>query len=144
MPYKPHLQEITPEEAKVASQLSASFRPRERDTELTTHQKIDRLISLYLEFPDVWAAAPWLVLTDGWTVQAFTAVPGILQQIAAHGEPIGLVGLAVISARRWTCYRQHFKTDKKSRALVEKSATEAEKTFIRAMQSINPLEGQPQ
>lgn len=128
----------------MASQLSASFRPRERDTALTTHQKIDRLISLYLDFPDVWAAAPWLVLADGWTVQATAAVPVIMQQIAGHGEPIGLVGVAVISARRWTCYRQYFTTDGASRALVEKSAVEAEKTFIRAMQAINPLEGQPQ
>ena len=104
------------------------------DLNLTDLQAIDRLRTLDTKFREHWIGHPWLVLADCYVLPAPMPVDKMLAEIATHGKPVGIVGAGLLSTLRVTVFTMHFCKDKESRAMVERSAKEAEKMAKRVWQ----------
>jgi len=119
--------------------VAGSSRKLDEDLKLSPLQAIDRLQKLNEKFREHWIGAPWLVLEDHHNIPADMPVPEMLNEISQHGEPIGIVGLARLSANRQTVLKMMFRSDEKSRRAVEQSATAAIDRFYEYLRRIRNL-----
>jgi hypothetical protein len=124
--------------------IAGAGRKLTKDMALSPLQAIDRLQKLHTQFQDHWITPPWLVLereSDGrsYTLPANMPVEKMLNDIKEHGQPIGIVGLAKLTAKRWTAFKMMFRADAKSRKTVEQSAAEAERRFVEYLKQFPSL-----
>jgi hypothetical protein len=116
---------ISTERALIRTVAGAS-RKLDEDLNLSPLQAIDRLQKINLKFREHWIDVPWLVLEDCFTLPAHMPVPKMLAEIAKHGNPIGIVGVAWLkTTNRYTVLQMMFRKDEKSRKTVDRSAQAA-------------------
>jgi hypothetical protein len=129
-------------EREIEITLTRTFAGAERrlrgDLNLSQLQAIDRLQKLSEQFHEQWfSLSPWLVLKDCWTLPVSMPVPKMLEAIAKHGDPVGIVGMAELKALKHDAiFRMFFRKDKKSRETVEASAEEARKQLEARRQAV--------
>ena len=117
--------EATTERALIRTIAGAS-RKLDQDLTLSPLQAIDRVQKLSEKFRGFWIGYPWLVLEDCYTIPAHMPVQKMLEEIAAHGGPVGIVGMALLPAtRRYAVMQMMFRKDEKSRKTVQRSAQTA-------------------
>jgi hypothetical protein len=125
--------------------IAGASRKLDEDLTLSPLQAIDRLQKIAAKFQAFWVGQPWLVLeaeADGrsFTIPAHMPVPKMLDEIAAHGAPVGLVGMALLPAtRRYAVMQMMFRKDEKSRKAVERSAKAAWDILSETMKQIEDL-----
>jgi len=130
---------VSTERALIRTVAGAS-RKLDEDLNLSSLQAIDRLQKLNVKFREHWIAFPWLVLEDCFTLPAQMPIPKMLEEIAAHGNPVGIVGVALLkTTQRYTVLRQMFRKDEKSRKTVERSAQAAADIFTERVRRIQNL-----
>jgi hypothetical protein len=115
--------------------IAGASRKLDEDLNLSSLQAIDRLQKLDEKFRPLWWKHPFLVLEDGYAIPAHMPVPTMLAQIETHGQPVGIVGVATLSTKKWTVLKQMFREDEKSRNTVESSATLAVSLFEDSLRS---------
>jgi len=112
-----------PTERVLIRTIAGASRKLDDDLGLSPLQAIDRLLKINAKFKGLWIHFPWLVLEGGQHIAANMPVPQMLTEIAKHGEPIGIAGVALLQeAKRYTTLKMLFRKDEKSRERVEKSA----------------------
>jgi hypothetical protein len=111
-------------ELALTRMVAASSRKVKEDVTVSTLEAIDRLQKLSIRFHAQWLyPSPWLVLEDCWTVPASMPVPKMLEDIAKHGAPIGIVGMAHLKhSNRDAVLKINFRKDAASQKTVEVSA----------------------
>jgi hypothetical protein len=103
--------------------IAGSSRKLGDNLNLSPLQAIDRLLKMNAKFRELWIQFPWLVLKDGQRLAANMPVPQMLSEIAKHGDPIGIAGVALLQeTKRYTTLKMMFRNDENSRAKVDKSA----------------------
>jgi hypothetical protein len=106
--------------------IAGASRKLDEDLNLSPLQAIDRLQKINLKFQEHWIGVPWLVLEDCFTLPANMPVPRMLEEITAHGNPIGIVGVALLkTTNRFAVLQMMFRKDEKSRKTVDRSARAA-------------------
>jgi len=121
--------------------IAGSQRELKEDLDLSPLQAIDRLQKLHARFKEDWISAPWIVLPDTYCIPATMSVPEMLDAIAEHGEPCGIVGMALLNDGTARVLKILFKKDKKSRDAVNKSAATAWEIYLKRAREINDLFG---
>jgi hypothetical protein len=109
---------------------------------LSTLQKIDRLQKLHRKFEGDWIGSPWLVCPDVFCIPATMPVPEMLDAIAQHGEPCGIVGAALLhesTPPKFHVLSLHFNVKGECRKAVEASEKATWKKYIQATQQIREL-----
>jgi len=108
---------------------------------LSPLQAIDRLQRLRNQFHEQWIGpSPWLVLEDCFTLPATMPVQKMLEEIEEHGQPIGIVGMALLTeSNRHAVLQMLFRKDDKSRKTVERSTQAARRKLLEAVMSIDVL-----
>ena len=122
-------------ELTLIRKIAGASRPLDKDLNLSALQAIDRLQKLDEQFAPLWWKHPFLVLEDSFTLPAPMPVSNMLAQIEAHGQPIGVVGVAVLSTRKWIVLKQMFRKDAKAVETVEGSAAVAVSIFEDSLRS---------
>jgi hypothetical protein len=103
--------------------IAGASRKLDEDLGLSPLQAIDRLLKISAKFKEFWIHFPWLVLEGGQHLAANMPVPQMLAEIAKHGEPIGIAGVALLQeAKRYTTFKMMFRKAAKSRETLEESA----------------------
>jgi hypothetical protein len=115
--------------------IAGASRKLDEDLKLSSLQAIDRLQKLDTKFRPLWWKHPFLVLEDSYALPARMPVQKMLAEIAAHGQPIGIVGVAVLSDKKWNVLKMMFRADAKARETVENSATLAASIFEDTLRS---------
>jgi hypothetical protein len=120
--------------------IAGAKRKIKKDLNLSTLQKIDRLQKLHHQFEGRWIGSPWLVCPDVECLPATMPVSEMLEAIAKHGEPCGIVGMALLpQSMTYRVLQVQFKADKECRAAVQKSVETATDKFLAAAQKIIDL-----
>jgi hypothetical protein len=120
--------------------IAGSSRKLDEDLNVSPLQAIDRLIKINAKFKGLWIHFPWLVLAGGQPLGANIPVPQMLAQIARHGDPIGIAGVALLQeTKRYTTLKMMFRNDEKSRTTVEKSADTALEIVMRRSRRMQEL-----
>lgn len=131
--------EHTTERALIRTIAGAS-RKLDEDLGLSPLQAIDRLLKMNAKFKGLWIHFPWLVLESGQHLSANMPVPQMLAEIAKHGEPIGIAGVALLkTTQRFTVLKMMFRKDERNRKTVEKSADTALDVFTKRIQRMQEL-----
>ena len=125
-------------ELTLIRKFAGASRKLDGDLELSALKAIDRLQELATQFKDHWIIPPWLVLEDCYVLPASMTVAKMLEEIEQHGQPVGIVGLATITSKRWTVFRMNFRADSKHRKTVEQSAHEADRRLKEYMLRVPP------
>jgi hypothetical protein len=126
--------------------IARAERELEKDLGLSELQAIDRVQKLHRRFEHQWIGAPWLVLPDTYCCSATMPVHQMLESIAEHGQPCGIVGLALLPHTKYKAksptYRvlkMFFRKSKECRAAVNLSADTATDKFLDATAKIRDL-----
>lgn len=121
--------------------IASASRKLDKDLDLSPLQAIDRLQRLSNQFQEQWIGpSPWLVLEDCYTLPAKMPVQKMLEEMETHGQPIGIVGMALLSvSNRHTVLQMLFRKDEKSRKTVERSANAARRILTSAVMKIDLL-----
>jgi hypothetical protein len=106
--------------------IAGASRKLDEDLNLSPLQTIDRVQKLNTQFQEYWVGHPWLVLEDCYTLPAHMPVAKMLEEINRHGVPVGIVGIALLTKKRYSVFRMMFRKDEKSRKTVERSADAAD------------------
>jgi len=123
--------------------MAGASRPLDADLPLSPLQAIDRLQKFDIKFRECWVGWPWLVLEDRYTLPANMPVHKMLDEIEAHGNPIGIVGLALLPrSKRYAVLQMHFRKDEKSKKTVEHSAKVATEILAARIRQIQNLHEQ--
>jgi len=108
--------------------IAGAARPLEEDLKLSRLQAIDRLQKLQEKFKEQWIGqSPCLVLKDAWILPN-GPIDRMLKTMDNHGDPVGMVGLALLpTARRVGILQMLFKAkaDKDAQKAMKKAADEA-------------------
>lgn len=106
--------------------IAGSQRKLTEDMNLSPLQAIDRLQKLHVKFKDYWVTPPWLVLPDCYCLPAQMTVASMMDEIATHGSPIGIVGMALLpGSRRYAVLKMAFKKSRKNLETIEVSGQAA-------------------
>jgi len=128
-----------PTERRLIRTIAGASRPLREDLDLSNLQAIDRLQKLNTQFEKHWLAPPFLVLTDGYRLPAPMPVGRMLEEIEAHGRPVGIVGAARITSRRDGVFQMMFRADATSKKMVETSAQKVRELLARANEEADKL-----
>ena len=130
----------TPRERALIRTIAGAQRRLDEDLNMSPLQAIDRLQKLNVKFRDQWIDAPWLVLADCFCLPAAMPVAKMLEEISTHGEPIGIVGMALLkTTQRYAVLKMMFRKDDKNRKTVEKSATAATDVLLERIRRVRNL-----
>src|SRR5438309_1659734 len=120
--------------------IAGASRKLDEDLDLSALQGIDRLLKINAKFKGLWIHFPWIVLEGGQHLAANMPVPQMLAEIAKHGQPIGIAGVALLkTTQRFTALKMMFRKDEKNRKTVEKSADTALDVFTKRVQRMQEL-----
>jgi len=119
--------------------IAGAQRELKEDLDLSPLQAIDRLQKLHARFKDEWISAPWIVLPDVYCIPATMQVPEMLKAIEEHGEPCGIVGMALLSDGSARLLKIPFKKDSKSRKAVNSSGDAAWEIYLKRARQINDI-----
>jgi hypothetical protein len=120
--------------------IAGAQRELTKDLDLSTLQKVDRLLKLDQRFKGRWIGSPWFVCPDVYCIPATMPVPQILESIAEHGEPCGIVGMALLpQSQTYRVLKVQFRSNKECKQAVNKSAESATDKFIDTAQKIIDL-----
>jgi hypothetical protein len=126
--------------------VAGATRKLDEDLKLSPLQAIDRLQKLHAKFREQWIGpSPWLVLEDCYVLPPNLPVEKMLEEIAAHGQPIGMVGMAFLKfSKRYAVLQMSFRSrkDEKSRKTIERSAKAAEGLLITQLHQIDVLKSE--
>jgi hypothetical protein len=97
---------------------------------------------MHAKFPEQWVTPPWLVLPDCYCLPANMAVANMLEDISKHGEPIGIVGMALLpGSKRYAVLKMAFKKDRKSLEMIEVSGQAAMDKIVEWSRKVPNLHG---
>lgn len=138
-----HVKHVASPERVLIRTIAGASRKLDEDLGLSPLQAIDRLLKINAKFKGLWIRFPWLVLENGQPLAANMPVPQMLAEIAKHGEPIGIAGVALLQeAKRYTTLKMLFRKDEKSHESVEKSAESTLNLIMRRSRLMEqPFEG---
>jgi hypothetical protein len=122
--------------------IAGASRKLNEDIKLSPLAAIDKLQKLNAKFREQWISYPWLVLADCYTIAANMPVPQMLEEIARHGNPIGIVGMCLLKhSQRYAVLTMMFRKDEKSRKTVAKSGEAATEILASNVRNIRLHEG---
>jgi hypothetical protein len=123
--------------------IAGSSRKLDEDIHMSPLQAIDRLQKLHEKFREQWIGpSPWLVLEDCYVLPPNMPVAKMLEEMATHGQPIGMVGMAFLKfSKRYAVLQMLFRSrnDVKSRKTIERSVKAAESLLVNQIQQIDVL-----
>lgn len=137
--YIEHMTEVTQAAKSLIRTFAGSARRLDEDLNLTHLQAIVRLHKLDADFAGHWYGHPWLVLADGFCLPADMPVPKMLDSIEAHGRPVGIAGVAQITARQDRVLALNFCKDAASRKRVADSQKEAAAMVAKANAEVDRM-----
>jgi hypothetical protein len=133
------LKQTPSSERTLVRTIAGASRKLDEDLNLSPLQTIDRVQKLNTQFQQYWVGSPWLVLEDGHPLPANMPVAEMLEEISRRGVPVGIVGVALLTKKRYSVFRMMFRKDEKSRNAVERSAKDADSKMNEHIRSLKNL-----
>jgi hypothetical protein len=124
-------------ETSLIRMIAGAQRELKQDLDLSPLQAIDRLQKLHLRFKEDWVSTPWIVLPDNYCIPATMPVPEMLDAITKHGDPCGIVGIALLNDGTARVLKIHFKKDDKCHKTVNRNAGAAWERYLKLSRQIN-------